>query len=104
MLTHVISCFAQPPNIRKLQHQMTINKKSKTRERQMTKAIKSTKQKRKEKADAAGVTPNFPALQLLHDPQSFGEKLYDGLSRHGQSSFSRFCIRSEVDLILVHYH
>jgi protein SDA1 len=64
---------------------MTINKKSKTRERQMTKAIKSTKQKRKEKADAAGVTPNFPALQLLHDPQSFGEKLYDGLSRHGAS-------------------
>ena len=26
--------------------------------------------------------PNFPALQLLNDPQSFAEKLYDNLSRY----------------------
>jgi len=40
-------------------------------------------QKRKEKRNAEGVTPNFPALQLLHDPQTFGEKLYDYLNRYG---------------------
>jgi len=37
-------------------------------------------QQRKRKA--AGTTPNFSALQLLHDPQSFGEKLYDLLQRY----------------------
>lgn len=25
---------------------------------------------------------NFPALQLLHDPQTFGERLYESLSRY----------------------
>jgi protein SDA1 len=39
-----------------------------------------TQQKRKENATAT--TPNFPALQLLNDPQTFGEKLYDGLLRY----------------------
>lgn len=38
--------------------------------------------KRKDKADKANVQVNFPALQLLNDPQSFGEKLYEGMSRH----------------------
>lgn len=37
-------------------------------------------QKRKKRADAA--TPNFPAIQLLNDPQTFGEKLYDNLNRY----------------------
>lgn len=83
------------PNIRKLQHQMTINKKSKTRERQMTKAVKTAGQKRREKAAADGVTPNFPALQLLHDPQSFGEKLYEGISRHGTSFDASVRVRDD---------
>jgi protein SDA1 len=39
-----------------------------------------TRQKRKE--NAAATTPNFPALQLLNDPQTFGEKLYDSLLRY----------------------
>ena len=30
----------------------------------------------------AGNTPNFPAIELLHDPQTFGEKLYDVLQRY----------------------
>ncbi len=29
------------------------------------------------------MNPNFPALQLLHDPQTFGERLYDSLNRYG---------------------
>lgn len=62
---------------------MIINKKSKTRERQMKAAVKTSNQKHRAKEASEGVTPNFPALQLLHDPQSFGEKLYDGLARHG---------------------
>jgi protein SDA1 len=37
---------------------------------------------RQRKRQDAGTTPNFSALQLLHDPQSFGEKLYDLLQRY----------------------
>ena len=47
-------------------------------------------QKRKNKAAGLKATPNFPALDLLHDPQSFGEKLYDNLHRHGESLSAKF--------------
>jgi protein SDA1 len=40
-------------------------------------------QKRKEKAAKEGYKVNFPALDLLHDPQRFGEDLYDNLQKHG---------------------
>ena len=43
-------------------------------------------QKRHEKARNADATPNFPALQLLHDPQTFAEKLYDALNKYGMST------------------
>ncbi|KAI9458158.1 hypothetical protein BJY52DRAFT_1186957 [Lactarius psammicola] len=36
-------------------------------------SVESTKRKRKD----AGNSPNFPAIQLLRNPQSFGKKLYD---------------------------
>ena len=38
------------------------------------------KQKQKKKADSSN--PNFPAIQLLNDPQTFGEKLYDLLNKY----------------------
>jgi protein SDA1 len=41
-----------------------------------------TQQKRSKKQAGLGVQPNFPALELLHDPQTFGEKLYDNLHKH----------------------
>lgn len=37
---------------------------------------------RQKKYDKAEPTPNFPALQLLHDPQTFAEKLYDILNSY----------------------
>lgn len=40
----------------------------------------SWSQKRSEKQSAS--TPRFPALQLLHDPQTFAERLYDMLVRY----------------------
>ncbi|CDZ98856.1 sda1-domain-containing protein [Phaffia rhodozyma] len=70
------------PDLRKLQHQAIINKKTKSRDKALRAAVKTKGQKRRENAANAGVTPNFPALQLLNDPQSFGEKLYDGMSKH----------------------
>ena len=50
-------------------------------------------QKRKRKD--AGFTANFPALQLLHDPQTFGEKLYDLLQRYD----TRFSLDHKILII-----
>jgi hypothetical protein len=38
------------------------------------------------------MTPNFPALQLLNDPQTFAEKLYDNLSRYDK----RFSLEHKI--------
>ena len=40
----------------------------------------------------ASTTPNFPALQLLNDPQTFAEKLYDNLSRYDK----RFSLEHKI--------
>lgn len=81
------------PDLKKLEHQRIINKKKRADDRRFAKAQATVKKKRKEKeANAAGGTVNFPALELLHDPQSFGEKLYDNLHRHGMSFYLWFLL------------
>ncbi|BEJ11736.1 hypothetical protein CspHIS471_0201960 [Cutaneotrichosporon sp. HIS471] len=62
------------------QHRAGINKDGKKRQRQVEKLNRATSKARKERA--AQVSVNFPALELLHDPQTFGEKLYDNLHKH----------------------
>jgi protein SDA1 len=84
--------------VKALQHRREINKKTRSAEKRLRKTLKSVKkvagylpsqphvslilrsQKRSEKQNAN--TPNFPALQLLHDPQTFSERLYDMLVRY----------------------
>ncbi|KAF7796789.1 hypothetical protein EIP86_007973 [Pleurotus ostreatoroseus] len=68
------------PDAKTLQHRREINKKTRSGDKKLIKSLKAIKSKRKRKAEA--VSANFPALQLLNDPQTFGEKLYDILSRH----------------------
>lgn len=68
------------PDIKALQHRRGINKKTRSGDKKLAKAEKIARKKRKENNQEA--IPNFPAIQLLHDPQSFGEKLYDGLLRY----------------------
>jgi len=48
----------------------------------------------KEKKD---VQPNFPALQLINDPQTFGEKLYDNLVKYGAHSLTLYCIEINLE-------
>jgi protein SDA1 len=67
------------------QHRAGINKDGRKRQRNIEKLNKATSKARKERA--AQVSVNFPALELLHDPQTFGEKLYDNLHKHGEYSF-----------------
>lgn len=57
-----------------LLHQREINKKTRSGEKRIRKQLKAAKNKSK-KTDEPNT--NFSALQLLRDPQTFGEKLYD---------------------------
>ncbi|KAI0028454.1 protein required for actin cytoskeleton organization and cell cycle progression [Vararia minispora EC-137] len=67
-------------DVKALQHRREINKKTRSGEKKMRKQLKEAKNV--SLALHSGRTPNFPALQLLHDPQTFAEKLYDMLHKY----------------------
>ncbi|KAF9532363.1 protein required for actin cytoskeleton organization and cell cycle progression [Crepidotus variabilis] len=67
----------QSIDVRGLQHRREINKKTKSGDKKLRKQMKVAKKKRQGNSLS---TPNFPAIQLLNDPQTFGEKLYDVLN------------------------
>ncbi|KAI0713306.1 actin cytoskeleton organization and cell cycle progression protein [Earliella scabrosa] len=68
------------PDVKSLQHRREINKKTRSGDKKLQKQVKAIKAKQKKKTDEAN--PNFPAIQLLNDPQTFGEKLYDILNKY----------------------
>ncbi|KAI0747789.1 actin cytoskeleton organization and cell cycle progression protein [Daedaleopsis nitida] len=68
------------PNVKSLQHRREINKKTRSGDKKIQKQVRSIKAKQRKKAEASN--PNFPAIQLLNDPQTFGEKLYDVLNKY----------------------
>ena len=72
--------------IRKVKHQQTINKKTRSNERSAKKEIKraNTKRKASELKEAEGTSGQVDnsALNLLHDPQTFAENLYDLLVKN----------------------
>ncbi|WVQ74172.1 hypothetical protein IAR50_003765 [Cryptococcus sp. DSM 104548] len=69
-------------DVRKMEHRAQVGHKNRKKVTQLENLKKEENRIRKKKVDMAGVTPNFPALELLHDPQTFGEKLYDNLHKH----------------------
>ncbi|KAK0441167.1 SDA1-domain-containing protein [Desarmillaria tabescens] len=72
-------------DVRSLHHRREINKKTRSGDKKLQKKLNSAKKKQQNgKGDA---NPNFPALQLLNDPQTFAEKLYDILN-HYEKRFS----------------
>ncbi|KAI0653204.1 actin cytoskeleton organization and cell cycle progression protein [Cubamyces menziesii] len=68
------------PDVKALQHRREVNKKTRSGEKKLQKIAKAVKNKKKKKSE--NNTPNFPAIQLLNDPQTFGEKLYDILNKY----------------------
>ncbi|WVR07695.1 hypothetical protein IAU60_004737 [Kwoniella sp. DSM 27419] len=68
--------------VRAMEHQLQVGKKARKKEKALAQAKKEANKKRTNKLAGLGATPNFPALELLHDPQTFGEKLYDNLHKH----------------------
>ncbi|PWZ01239.1 SDA1-domain-containing protein [Testicularia cyperi] len=74
------------PDVDALMHARKVNKKTRSGDRKIRAAAAVAKKKRKAKAESAldgssKDTGNFAALYLLNDPQNFGEKLFDNLSR-----------------------
>ncbi|KAK8853190.1 hypothetical protein IAR55_003892 [Kwoniella newhampshirensis] len=67
---------------RNMEHRLEVGRSGKKREKMLSQMKKDANKKGKKKAAGLGHTPNFPALELLHDPQTFGEKLYDNLHKH----------------------
>lgn len=67
-------------DVKGLHHRREINKKTRSGDKKLQKQLKAAKKKRQSKNEPT--TPNFPALQLLNDPQTFSEKLFDALSRY----------------------
>ncbi|EIW85329.1 protein required for actin cytoskeleton organization and cell cycle progression [Coniophora puteana RWD-64-598 SS2] len=68
------------PDVKALHHRREINKKTRSGDKKIMKQLKVAKKKKHGKNDPT--TPNFPALQLLNDPQTFSEKLHDMLNRY----------------------
>ncbi|KAF5330676.1 hypothetical protein D9619_005889 [Psilocybe cf. subviscida] len=66
-------------DVRALHHKREINKKTRSGDKKLRKQLNSAKKKKYNKTPS---TPNFSAIQLLHDPQTFGEKLYDILNTY----------------------
>ncbi|EPY51078.1 SDA1 family protein [Schizosaccharomyces cryophilus OY26] len=63
-------------DVSKLMHQSNINKKTKSREAQILRIRALVKKKERGKM-APPANVNFPALQLLYDPQGFAEELFE---------------------------
>ncbi|KAJ7349373.1 SDA1-domain-containing protein [Mycena albidolilacea] len=66
-------------DVRALHHRREVNKKTRSGDNKLRKQLNAAKKKKYNKPEA---TPNFSGLQLLNDPQTFGEKLYDILNRY----------------------
>ncbi|KAH6656626.1 SDA1-domain-containing protein [Truncatella angustata] len=78
-------------DIRKVKHQIGINKKTKKKTKALEKAV--DKVKRQERKKHAPTALNFSALNLLHDPQGFAEILFQ---KHLQSAKARFSLESRL--------
>ncbi|KAK2467113.1 hypothetical protein APHAL10511_001371 [Amanita phalloides] len=70
----------QEINVRALRHQREINKKTRSGDKRLKKQLKKARKKRCNGTNEQKA--NFPAIELLHDPQSFSEKLFDQLDRN----------------------
>lgn len=74
------------PDIHQVKHRQEINKKRKSSERRAKKDIKEANRRRRKREQDVVNGPgngaaNFSALELLNDPEDFGERLYELLVR-----------------------
>lgn len=75
------------PDYKKELHRRTINKTRRSTDRKTRTLAVTVKKKRKELAAKRLAKANFPAIELLRDPQTFAERLYTLLSKFGPFSY-----------------
>ncbi|EMR72312.1 putative sda1 domain-containing protein [Eutypa lata UCREL1] len=78
-------------DVKKMKHQMNINKKSKKKTKALEKARE--KVKRSDHKKNAPHPLNFSALHLLHNPQGFAETLFE---KHLLNSKSKLALESKI--------
>ncbi|KAI0203113.1 SDA1-domain-containing protein [Astrocystis sublimbata] len=81
-------------DVRKVKHQIGINKKSNKAKRTLQKATE--KVKRQEKKKSSNQSLNFSALHLLLDPQGFCESLFE---KHLQNKKSKLPLDTKLDIL-----
>ncbi|GAA5953469.1 hypothetical protein JCM3765_005046 [Sporobolomyces pararoseus] len=68
------------PDIQQVKHKVEINKKRKSTDRKARREIKTANQKRRQKEQSQKEPQaNFSAIELLQNPEGFGEQLYNQL-------------------------
>ncbi|EON97830.1 putative sda1 domain-containing protein [Phaeoacremonium minimum UCRPA7] len=78
-------------DLKKVRHQMGINKKSKKKEKAYKAAVQKVKKTEKKKNQPHPL--NFSALHLLHDPQGFAEQLFQ---KHLQNTKSKLALENKL--------
>ncbi|KAI1745458.1 SDA1-domain-containing protein [Xylaria scruposa] len=81
-------------DVRKVKHQIGINKKTKKSKKMLEKATE--KVKKQEKKKNANQSLNFSALHLLLDPQGFCESLFE---KHLQNKKSKLPLETKLDVL-----
>ncbi|KAI0136836.1 SDA1-domain-containing protein [Xylariales sp. AK1849] len=81
-------------DVRKVKHQIGINKKTKKKAKALDKAV--DKVKRQERRKNAPHPLNFSALHLLNDPQGFAETLFE---KHLQNSKAKLALETKVQIL-----
>ncbi|KAI1111214.1 SDA1-domain-containing protein [Nemania sp. NC0429] len=81
-------------DVRKVKHQIDINRKTKKAKKLLTKATE--KVKRNERKKSANQMLNFSALHLLLDPQGFCESLFE---KHLQNKKSKLPLETKLDIL-----
>ena len=84
----------ETPDMKKMKHQMLINKKSKKKAKALDRA--KEKVKRSERKKHAAHPLNFSALHLLHNPQGFAETLFE---KHLLNSKSKLSLESKTQVL-----
>ncbi|TLS22673.1 uncharacterized protein PpBr36_06432 [Pyricularia pennisetigena] len=79
------------PDLKRVRHQIGINKKTKKKEKALKTAV--AKVKKAEKKKQAPHPLNFSALHLLHDPQGFAESLFH---KHLQSTRNKMSLENKL--------
>ncbi|KAL8287968.1 hypothetical protein RB600_003749 [Gaeumannomyces tritici] len=79
------------PDLRKVKHQLGINKKTKKTEKVYKSAVAKVKKAERKKGQPHPL--NFSALHLLHDPQGFADSLFQ---KHLQSTRNKLSLDSRL--------